>query len=245
MKTISLTSPKTANPKAILLIGPPGGGKTTLSLQFPNAGVVDIDRNLDGPIKRLMKLDPKFEIRFDCAYQTSDGKSLPLADVWRRATVITDEMLKDEWVKTIVIDGLTMADDALYEHVLKAQNVSDMRIQDWVTFRAELIRLIMKCRAATKTFVMLCHEEPQIDDKGNVIRYVPSFRSKVSNFFGGFFTDMWRCTAVPCSVDKLHPDGVKFCLNTLPTSRSELKNSLVMPAVIEDVTYAKIAPYLT
>ena len=39
---------KPREPKSILLIGPPGSGKTTLALQFPKVCVMDCDRNLDG-----------------------------------------------------------------------------------------------------------------------------------------------------------------------------------------------------
>lgn len=244
MKTISATSPKPQNPKSILLIGPPGGGKSTLALQFPNVGVVDVDRNLDGPVNRLMKVIPDYTIKWDTAHLAKDGQKVKSLDlVWERAKEITDDMLADEWVKTVVFDGLTMADDVLYEYVLRKQNQSEMRIQDWVMFRAEMIRVIMKCRTANKTFIMICHEEPQLNLKGDTIRLVPSFRSKVSNFFGGFFTDMYRCVCQPCAKDKDHPQGVRFDLYTIPTALSELKNSMMMPDKVEDVTYQKLAKY--
>lgn len=239
---------KTVGPKAILLIGPPGGGKTTLGLQFPGVGVVDVDRNLAGPATRLLGLNPGFSFKYEAAYKDSKGEYCDVSEIWPNAVRATRQFLDDPDTNTVMFDGLTLADDALVEHVIKEQTVNEMRKGDWVVFRAKMVRLIMECRSKNKTFLMLCHEEPLMKPGPNqtevLDRYVPCFRSKVGNFFGGYFTDMWHCYTRVCPKDKDHPMGVKFCLDVLPTGLRELKNSFGLTGTIEDVTYDSIKKYL-
>jgi len=229
VKTASPDSPRKPEPKSILLIGPPGGGKTTLALQFPNVYVLDCDLNLSGPENYLRQAGrPPLEFRYDQIPFDDAGNPVPVQQQWKRLIEKIILAVVDPWVKTIFLDGLTAVDEILLQHVLRTQATTTMRQQDWIPFRSAMVGLIMQIRTTGKTSIVSCHEKTETDEKGNVEAFKPAFRSKIGDFFGGFFTDMWRCQAKPGVAGK-----TSFWVYPQRTSRSDLKNSVLMPPEIE------------
>ena len=250
MKSSSPTTPKPPTAKSILLIGPPGGGKTTLALQFPNVYVIDADGNLDGPELYLRKgiggkppINPNLDYRYDYVRQKDDGTEVPFAECGDRLISLMDQGLKDPWVKTIFVDGLTFTNNFMIAKTMAKQSVEEMRRQDWIPFRNALLQVILKLRGITKTTIMACHEEIITEDiKGvTTIRgYRPSVDSKLKDYFGGFFTDIWRCTNPGVIGGKQAP----FKIQTVKDGLSpDLKSSCGMPPEL-DATWSEVNKYL-
>jgi hypothetical protein len=226
MKT--LTNVPLDTKQAILLMGPPGGGKTTFALQWPGVWIADCDMNLAGPLRYIKSRGINVDVKYDTIPYDDDGKPLELHEWWSRLVVKTATAIKDPTIQTIVVDSLTQVDNMLVEHTMQTQRTKVMEIQHWRPFRKDLHEYIMRARSCGKTFLMLCHEEILFDKKGQVEKYRPSVSTKISDYFGYYFTDIWRCTLVDGGAGKL-----KAVVTTHPTAVSDLKNSLLLGREIE------------
>jgi hypothetical protein len=237
---MKLVSEPTKTPYSILLIGPPGGRKTTLALQFPNVGYVNLDLNESGPTKKLKELGLLQPFFMQTVTLDDDGNKIIDADArFQRFATGLDLMIAEPKISTIVIDSLTTLDDILYGKVKKQMSRAHLlELQDWRLFRQYLVGTINIVRNSGKNSIFLCHEEIVTDKQGSVDAYVPAVSTKIRDYFGGFFTDIWRSEVRPGAMGK-----EKQILRTVSTTRSELKNAWSLPSEIEDPTYEKLAVY--
>ena len=249
MKLSTSTTPKPREPLSILLLGPPGSRKTTLSMQFPKPYFVDCDGNLDGPERFLRKNGfADLAYGYDSVNFTDDGKEVRAEDKYDRLELLLRSARTAD-CETVVVDSMTMVNEFIIRKVLKEQNQSAMRPVDWQPLKSYYWKLLVSgIRALGKTTIVTCHEiiltepDPKQVMKELIVGYKPSVQGGIADYFGAFFTDIWR------SVIETEPTTkgpvTKTKLYTCKTPKSpDLKNSLLMPAVI-DASYAEIKKYL-
>jgi len=251
MKLSTITSPKVRDPLSICLIGAPGAGKTVLGMSFPSVYILDCDENLDGPELFHRGKNKNLSYAYDSIRTDDKGKPV---DIWNCFDRLMDKLAlvkSEESIKTVVIDSLTHVNEFIIQKVLKSQGRSVMEARDWQPFKSHAISLLVgRLRSLGKTTIAICHEvektrpDPKLVMQEHVEAYKPNFQGGVGDTLGGFFTDVWRCSASPGVAGKLD-----YLLQTTRTTKSiELKNSLGMPSEFKcstgDLMFDKIKPYL-
>ena len=244
MKTSTPTSPKEKEPLSILLLGPPGSGKTTLAMQFPDVHFIDCDRNLDGPERYVRTIKPSLTYTYDSIMVTDDNQEVKVEDRYDRlrAKLVEARTLP---CQTVVIDTMTMVNEYIIRKVLKQQGQSAMRPMDYQPMKSFYWELLVSgIRSMGKTTIVTCHEiimtEPDSKQimKENIVGYKPSVTGGIADYFGGFFTDIWRCETSPT------PRGTSYIIRTNKTTKSpDLKSSMGLPAELP-ANYEEIKKYL-
>lgn len=220
MRTSSPTSAPLSEPHTLLLLGPPGGGKTSLMLRFPKLGVVNIDRALQAPDQWLRRIVPNLEYKYELPEYYDDNRVRAPEDVWPQVLICLNNMIADKEVQWIAVDGLTACNFHLINWICKKHGKEAMEQSLWIPYRAELLKLLNRAKLSGKNFIMTAHEETDTDRQGIVIRRKPFLDSKLKDAISGWFADVWRCTTTP------GPGGtVKFLVNTRPSNVDELKCS--------------------
>lgn len=220
----------------LLLIGPPGSGKTPLALQFPSVGVIDCDANLAGPMRYLISKNLYKPFKWQRADRTDDDKPIELPFIWSNVRRVAKQLVKDPEVQTIVLDSLTYCDTALYQHCCRTQGVVDLTGFMWAPYKRELHSFLAECKASGKTTIVTCHEKIEYDKKGNVEKYLPSISTGVSAYFSYYFSDIWRCTLEDPGAGK--PMVMK--VRTASTQLFDAKNSLLFSKELTDPSWAMI-----
>jgi GTPase SAR1 family protein len=185
---------------ALLLVGEPKTGKTTVTSAFPRPYYLDFDRNLGSLVGRF----PNRPFAYDNPYEADDGKEIDPLEVWE---ININQRLKTALaspdIDTIVIDSLsTMCDNLMY-HIFKlvkrqeGKTIDTPRIQDYGTFRTLMIRLISYLRKQSKNIIFTAHQKIDKDELTGIINYRLNIPGQLADNFGGFFSDVWACTTKP------------------------------------------------
>jgi hypothetical protein len=184
---------------ALLLIGPPKSGKTTLSLAFPGLAILDCDRNLAGPMR--------FTGYSDFLYH--DPNEVPEEKRWENCVTFLREACAEPKVETIVIDGLSHLSEYLIRAILANTKMDSarqrgggelivagepvMQMSYWGPFRNKLYQFIAAGRSSGKRLIVTCHELIMTDEKsGGVVAYRPLIPGQLRENLAGMFSDVWR-----------------------------------------------------
>ena len=205
------TSFLTTGPLAVLVVGEPKSGKTSLELAFPNLGIIDIDMNLASGVRRFGPNKPKF--KYTQPSIKDDGTIRDPAERWVQTVNETKAMIADKDIQTIVVDGLGGLSQYLIDHILNeavksstskmkttgllGERVAQMEIQHYGDF-ARLMRMyIMMIRSSGKYFVLTSHQTGDQDEVTKAIRYVLAIPGQLKDTLGGLFTDVWATSVTP------------------------------------------------
>jgi hypothetical protein len=232
VKTSSPESPRPREKPSILLIGPPGGGKTYLYLSLPLVlEIHNCDNNIDGPEADLKKAGAKVGYDYHDYRFKDDGKTVLPMDEALDVLVSNITLSKTTRSTMNVIDSLSIVNEFIVRKVLGNRPRTDIAILDWTKIKYNYLELLVaKLRSTGKASLVTVHEEPNFkaNEKNpmvqDVLDYDPMVQGSTKHALAGYFTDVWRCYREPAPAGK-----VENIIQVNPTTKSRyLKNSFGM-----------------
>lgn len=211
---------------AILLVGPPGSGKTRTIMSFPDPGILDCDGNMNSAV-RVAK-GKKFW--FSQPYATDDGKEVPEVDRWNRAVQETKALLCHSDTKSFVVDGLSNLCrwgliHAEAELVKAGINVKKEYLAKYQAFIPLLTNYLTMIRLAGKYVLVTVHQVMEKDELSGRVMYKLDIPGRLADNLGGQFTDVWGTNGVEDPTNT--KIGATYTIRTKPSGyHVALKTSL-------------------
>lgn len=216
-------------------------------MQFPGVWIGNCDLNLTGPERHLRTASKELTYYYDNIPLKDDDTQRPVHECLDELYKRSDEAAKNPDVKVLGYDSLTWINEYIIQKVLsaKGKNTTEMEIRDWQPFKSKWLELLFShSRNSGKMVIMTVHEliieepDPKNLGKSIITGYKPSLNGSITDYFGAFFTDVWRCEARPAPMGK-----TEFYITTSRTTKSDLKNSLGLPPEMK-ADYKLIETYL-
>lgn len=216
---------------AILLIGPPGGGKTVLGCRlFPKTYVIVADLNFASGLRYLQKIGETSNIiGFDTVGIDETGTKVKANERYARMFKLLDSATKNPEVDAIFVDSITLVEDYIKAKICGATDENFIKLEgfpQWGTYLITWKALIYQLRETGKKIIFSAHEEHEMDKLTGIPKYKIMVDGKIQSKFGGLFSDVWRCE-VEENLGK-HSWVVK----TLGNASHDLKNNFDLPAKV-------------
>lgn len=220
---------------ALMLVGAPKTGKTTVAMAFPRPYIINADNNLDYAVSKY----PGKEFGYDTPDQDDLGKEIKPELRWLRLCALLAENATKPQFDTIIVDSMTKVSDYLTDYLVN-QNTSTkdlvvggirvMSLNLWYPYAILLKRLVSGLRATGKHIICVCHEKTDKDEVLGTLLYKPNLSGQSSDTLGGLFTDVWRTEVTVGQPTQTNSTGIKYQVRTMPQSRfSGLGNSFNLP----------------
>lgn len=224
MQTLSEAVQKDQN-FCLLLVGPPGTGKTSFGLQWPGLWIADCDRNLAGPARRYTS-EQVSDIKVSSIKTDDKGELVAPHKQWTRLKQETYKAIKDDTRKTLMIDSLTLMNEMIIQHTLDEKKKTELSQNDYGPFRRELLGYLEILRSQPKPVIVTAHENIERNREGNVLKFSVVITTRVRDYIGAYFSDVWRCFKVAA------PNGKEdFKVRTTSDGYSDLKCTLDLPGM--------------
>ena len=181
--------------------GPPGVGKTTAALTFPNPIVLNIDRGLGAHGHRSDVIEvPFWNPKFVDSIVPRSGANCPPN---RRDALL--KWLKTEGMKlsptqTLILDSNTQIQNAYHaEYNVNPVIAKSGKVDDFAEWKYKLTfydELMMWLKTIPCNVVYICHETPDRDKTGELNGMVrPLLTGQFADQLASHMTDWFRCLA--------------------------------------------------
>lgn len=257
MKDSTTISPPTS--VALLLVGSPGTGKTTLALQFPAPYIFDADGNLAGPLRHLGN---KFPFKYDTGNVDDNGVEVPPFDRFRRFATCIGAAATDPSIRTIIVDSLTTLRDYVRDDILRQRGVNPnvknapviteanrafgtLILQEWETYAFYFRNMVSKLRTSNKHVIFTAHQETIKDEADGIFRTFLAIQGQTRASFAGLFSDVWNpyVSATGFGDAATHTRMVRT-ISASSTDERGLKSSLQLPNTWPASDLRKLCPSL-
>lgn len=216
---------------AILLLGPPGGGKTVLGCRlFPKTYVIVADLNFASGLRYLKKLNETSNvIGFDTIGVDEKNTKIVPNQRYDRMFKLLNDAVKNPDVDCIFVDSITLVEDYIKAKICGATNENAIKLEGFPAWGNYLITwkgLIYQLRESGKKIIFSAHEEYEMDKLSGIPKYRVMVDGKIQGKFGGLFSDVWRCEVT----ENLGKHS--WMVRTLGDAKHELKNNFDLPALM-------------